>query len=141
MPHMDRDLAETTVLLVEDDAFARLTLAETFRDIGLTVVEASSGDEAWTYIEAGGKFDLLFTDLRMPGKIDGRDLVKLITRKFHDIHVIVASGNPGPSLGVEFKYFLLKPFSAEVAAGLVLTLLKRDSRGTPGNPPNTTGHF
>jgi CheY-like chemotaxis protein len=117
-----------TVLLVEDEDLVRSVLAEHFQEIDLTVIEATSADQAWANIEAGQKFDILFVDLQLPGAISGRDLVKRVSIKFPDIGIIVASGNPGPTLGIEFEHFLHKPFDAAAAAGLVLRVLRMSGR-------------
>ena len=117
-----------TVLLVEDDDLVRAVLAEHFEEVDLTVVEAVSADQAWTVIESGLKFDILFADLQLPGVISGRDLVQRVSTIFPDVGIIVASGRPGPTLGIEFDHFLHKPFDAAAAAGLVLRVLRMNSR-------------
>lgn len=130
-------LRSPTVLVVEDEPLIRMLLADILRDANLAVVEAISGDEAWRYVEAGGETDLILTDIHMRGKIDGRRLANLIRQHFPHIIVIVASGNPGPSLGVEFKHFLHKPYDLYRAVGLVLQLLERDALESPDNPPGS----
>jgi two-component system cell cycle response regulator CpdR len=118
-----------TVLLVEDDDLVRTVLAEYFQEISLTVIAATSADQAWADIEAGLKFDILFTDLQLPGAISGRDLVKRVSTKFPNAGIIVASGKPGPCLGIEFDHFLHKPFdAAAAAAGLVVLVLRMSDR-------------
>ena len=55
------------VLLVEDEGLIRLTLAETLEDAGYTVVAAGTGDEACALLGGKGRFDVLLTDIQMPG--------------------------------------------------------------------------
>jgi CheY-like chemotaxis protein len=55
-----------TVLIVEDELLIRLDLADHLRSAGLTVVEASTGDEALTVLKANDAVDLVVSDIRMP---------------------------------------------------------------------------
>jgi CheY-like chemotaxis protein len=55
------------ILVVEDEALIRFAIAEALRELGVSVVEAASADEAWQYLTAGGSVDLVFTDHRMRG--------------------------------------------------------------------------
>jgi DNA-binding NtrC family response regulator len=75
------------VLLVEDDPAIREISAMILEDAGMTVHTVSSGDEAEKWLETG-KADVLFTDVRMPGKISGQDLAT----RHADMHVLVTSG-------------------------------------------------
>jgi CheY-like chemotaxis protein len=71
MPHtraeMEPRTAPARILVVEDEPFVRFAMADALRELGVCVVEASSADEAWHYLTAGGSVDLVFTDHRMPG--------------------------------------------------------------------------
>lgn len=63
-----------TVLIVEDEVFPRLAMADYLRECGFHVVEAASGVEAQQLVLAGLKVDLVFSDITMPGGVDGIDL-------------------------------------------------------------------
>ena len=82
------------VLLVEDEGLIRLTLAETLGDAGYTVVEAGTGDEACALLRDKSEFDVLLTDIQMPGSADGID----VARSFHALHpnrpVVFMTGRP-----------------------------------------------
>ena len=80
------------VLLVEDEALIRLVTAEMLRDEGFEVFEARDGDEARALLNDPDTFDVLFTDVRMPGTLDGIDLVLLVRRRHPTIPVLVVSG-------------------------------------------------
>jgi CheY-like chemotaxis protein len=67
-------------------------MAEALRELGVSVVEAASGDEAWQYLTAGGAADLVFTDHRMPGSMTGSQLAAWIRRHRPLLGVIVTSG-------------------------------------------------
>jgi CheY-like chemotaxis protein len=80
------------ILLVEDDHLIRMTAGDFLRDEGFEVEEASSGDEAALRLVGPEFFDVLFTDVQMPGKMDGVH-VATHARGFHPaIILIVASG-------------------------------------------------
>ena len=55
------------ILLVEDEPLIRFAMAEALRELGVSVVEAASADEAWQYLTAGAA-DLVFTDHQMPDR-------------------------------------------------------------------------
>ena len=67
-------MAARRVLLVEDEGLIRLMIAETLPDDGFDVVQAENGDEVISLLDQVVSFDVLFTDLQMPGKLDGIDV-------------------------------------------------------------------
>ena len=73
---------ELTVLLVEDEVLTRLMLADELRSQGLQVLEASNADEALTVLQSSLLVHLLFTDIRMPGEMDGVALAKFAHARF-----------------------------------------------------------
>ena len=85
-------MATARVLLVEDEGLIRLAAAEVLQDEGFEVVEARDGNEAVQLLRGPDAFDVLFTDVRMPGALDGVD-VATHARGLHPmIHVLVVSG-------------------------------------------------
>ena len=80
------------ILVVEDEALIRFAIAEALRELGVSVVEAASADEAWQYLTAGGSVDLVFTDHRMPGSMTGGQLATRIRLQYPSLVVIVTSG-------------------------------------------------
>ena len=67
-------VAPARILVVEDEPLTRFAMAEALRDLGVSVVEAASADEAWQYLMAGGSVDLVFTDHWMSGSMTGAQL-------------------------------------------------------------------
>jgi CheY-like chemotaxis protein len=68
-------MARRSVLLVEDDPDVRAFFAEVLQDQGgCSVTEVGTGEEALALLRGGARFDLLFTDVRMPGKLNGFEL-------------------------------------------------------------------
>jgi CheY-like chemotaxis protein len=85
-----------TILIVEDEALVRLALLEYLEEQGFAVLEASNADEAVSLIKkAKLEPDLVFTDVRMPGAMDGLGLSRWLREQRPDIPVIVASGHAG----------------------------------------------
>ena len=83
------------VLLVEDDVLLRFLLAEKLRKAGLGVIEAANADEAFSYIQTAAQIDLLFTDVQMPGSMDGVGLARRIRTGYPSVRIILTSGNTG----------------------------------------------
>lgn len=84
-------MAPVRVLLVEDEACIRFIAAEVLQDEGFEVVEAWDGDEAARLLDGSCLFDVLFTDVQMPGLIDGIDLAMHARQRHPMIHLIVVS--------------------------------------------------
>jgi CheY-like chemotaxis protein len=119
----EEDLLPAHVLLVEDEALIRALLADELRVSGLTVVEAGTADEAWDYLTAGGRADLVFSDVTMPGSMDGVELAKRVRESYPRVKVIVTSGNPGPRNVSELGVFLPKPYRLDRATEMTLKIL------------------
>ncbi len=85
-------MAAARVLLAEDEMLIRLMTAEHLRDEGFEVVEAWDGDEAARLLDGPGRFDVLFTDVQMPGLLDGVDVALHARRRYAAIPVLVVSG-------------------------------------------------
>ncbi len=85
-------MATTRVLLVEDELLIRLMTAEMLRDEGFEVFEAQHGDEARALLDDPDNFDVLFTDVRMPGPLDGIDVALHARHRRPTIPVLIASG-------------------------------------------------
>jgi CheY-like chemotaxis protein len=96
MPHMHHGLTEgaklpTTVLIAEDEFIIRLTIAEFLREEGYEVIETANADEALDVFRAGIPVDLLFTDVRMPGTMDGCALAQKVRAEWPTTPVILTS--------------------------------------------------
>ncbi len=81
-----------TVLLVEDDADVRASLADQISGLGYHVIEASDGVEALSQFEISPRVDLLLTDVVMPGGLNGLDLARQLRELQPDLHVIYTTG-------------------------------------------------
>jgi CheY-like chemotaxis protein len=81
-----------TILLVEDEALIRLELADYLRGCGYKVVEAANAEEAMNILQSETQVDLVFTDVQMPGAIDGFGLTRWVRQHRSAIKVILTSG-------------------------------------------------
>src|SRR3954468_7298146 len=69
-------MAGISVLLVEDEALICLMVSEALSEGGFEVHEVSNADEALRYIGGGGAVDVLFTDINLPGRMNGAELAQ-----------------------------------------------------------------
>ena len=105
------DPERPTVLLVEDEVLIRLMIADELRGQGLQVLEASNADEALTILERSLSVHLLFTDVRMPGRMDGLALAKLAQARFPRLKLIIASSRePEEPSRASADAFISKPY-------------------------------
>jgi CheY-like chemotaxis protein len=81
-----------TILVVEDDRLVRDHALTQLRSLGYATLEAANATEALAIIEAGHEVDLLFTDIIMPGAMNGRQLACEVKRSRPDIKVLYTSG-------------------------------------------------
>jgi len=82
------------ILLVEDEAEIRAMLAEVLADAGHEVVEADSGDSAALLLDGPANFDLLVTDITMPGLLDGIGLAALFRALHASRPILYITGRP-----------------------------------------------
>jgi PAS domain S-box-containing protein len=80
------------VLVVEDNPKVRRLSVERIRDLGYETLEAGSGDAAMDILESGARVDLIFSDLVMPGRLNGYDLAATVQDKFPEIKILLTSG-------------------------------------------------
>lgn len=102
-----------TVLLVEDDMAVRMTFAITLEDLGYRVLQAADAEAALATL-AATEVNVLLTDLRMPGRLDGLELVEVARAGNPELPVVVAAGYLDLSNGRRLpadSMFLQKPCS------------------------------
>jgi PAS domain S-box-containing protein len=80
------------VLIVEDDTLVRKYVTAQLQSLGYRTLEASNAAEAVAVADRGTAFDLLFTDVIMPGAMNGRELAREMTRRRPDLKVLFTSG-------------------------------------------------
>ena len=104
------------VLLVEDEDTVRAVAERALVRAGYTVTAAADGDEGLAYVEQGAQFDLVLSDVVMPG-MDGPAMVKAIRARHPALPVLFMSGYAEEQLRKEIDiadvYFLPKPFTVQ----------------------------
>ncbi len=105
-----------TVLVVEDDADARATLAAMMTELGYRVLEAENGVSALPILEQERPVNILLSDVIMPGGMSGIDLAKAARKRRPDLKVLFVSGYDRTAIAQATRYddslrLLNKPFS------------------------------
>jgi CheY-like chemotaxis protein len=104
--------AGPSVLVVEDEWLVRALIVETLREAGCAVTEAASADEAVRALKASAPPDILVTDVRLPGTMNGLALAESVRRTLPRMKVIVTSGHAAPEDAARVAHaFLAKPFA------------------------------
>jgi CheY-like chemotaxis protein len=80
------------VLIVDDEPLVRLCAVETVADAGFEVIEAANADEAIRILESRSDIHVVFTDVHMPGSMDGLKLAHAVRNRWPPIKIIVTSG-------------------------------------------------
>lgn len=120
--------ATLPILVVEDEALIRAGIVAEFEHAGFDVCEAPSADEAIALLEHGTLVSAVVTDLRMPGRVDGRFLVKWLAEHRPGIPVIVVSGyavdlQSDPALCV--AAVVTKPYDGSALVAMLQQLVGR----------------
>lgn len=111
------------VLVVEDDPLVRDLLAGNLQSAGFAVSEAETGDEALRLFLTHQQYDLVFTDVQMPGSIDGLGLAQAVHDRNPALPVIVTSGALGRGSVPGPFHFIAKPYRWAAAKDMVFSAL------------------
>ena len=113
------------VLVVEDEPLIRLTAVDLLEDEGFKVIEAGSGDEGLVLLRAHPDIRVLFTDVHVPGSLDGLALAHIAAAEYRHVRLLIVSGRGVPEAHSlpEGASFFLKPYEvstviAHVHAGM-----------------------
>lgn len=85
------------VLVVEDELVLRLRAVDIVEDAGFTAIEAVNADQALSILESRSDISLLFTDIQMPGTLDGLMLAHAVHKRWPAIKIVLVSGQVNPS--------------------------------------------
>ncbi|RYE03933.1 MAG: response regulator [Sphingomonadales bacterium] len=101
-----------TILVVEDEFLVRMLICDELRYVPYTVIEAVTADEAVEFLKSGVQVDLILSDVRMPGSLDGLGLLAFVQANYPDVPVIITSGHldAGAALAEGAAQFLPKPY-------------------------------
>jgi len=117
-----------TILLVEDDVDVALFTVAALKRLGYHVLEAQDGPCALRLIDDGCDFDMLLTDVALPGGLNGRQVAEEVRRRRPDMRVLFTSGYARDALGRDGRLdegltFLPKPFTLSLLAEKVREVL------------------
>jgi CheY-like chemotaxis protein len=109
------------VLVVEDDFLIRAGASDMVRDLGFEVIEAVDADDAIRFLEGTREIAVVFTDIQMPGSMDGLRLIAVVRDRWPPVALLVTSGQLTPAAEdlPSGTRFLPKPYlSAHLKAHL-----------------------
>lgn len=132
---------KAVVLVVEDNAIVRMGAVDLVLSAGYEALEATDADTAIRILESRSDIDLVFTDVQMPGTMDGLKLSHYIRDRWPPVKLIVASGDaileesslPGGSR------FFAKPYDSHTITDAMARLLARDDFIDPAAAADHSG--
>ena len=83
------------ILLVEDEVLVRMVAADVLEDAGFTVLESTNAEEALRLLETRSDVQVLFTDVNMPGALDGLGLAQTVHERSPGVGILIGSGRIG----------------------------------------------
>ena len=117
-----------SILLVEDDALVRNHVAAQLQRLGYQVTALDCAPKALALLQDGCGFDLVVSDIRMPGELNGRDLARALRQLYPALPVLLTSGFPDND-GIPHELghvgFLPKPYRRQELADKVGMMLGR----------------
>ena len=121
-----------TILVVEDEVLVRAMISEELRFHGYTVIEAASADEALAVLRSHLNVDMVVTDKRMPGALDGAGLVRTLRSEFPAVKIVMAAVEaPEAAVRGLLDGFVSKPFSPSQLSRFVRTLIASPLKSLP----------
>lgn len=115
------------VLVVEDETMIRWIAIEGLEDAGYQVLDAANAQDALAILGSRSDVGVLFTDVNMPGRLDGLQLAELVHAKWPDISLIVTSARGLDRAVPDDGDFLSKPYSVEE----ITSAVAKKSRSSP----------
>lgn len=108
-------------MVVDDEPLIRMVASDSLEASGLTVIEAGDADEALALLRRHPEIGLLFTDINMPGEMDGFGLAARAINAHPDLRLVMASGREyfAEAALPDHGKFLAKPYSAGELVALV----------------------
>lgn len=113
-PSAHQDSAfQRVILLLEDNFWTRYTAAEFLRGMGYRVIEGKDADEGVSVLSAGSRIDAVFSDIRMPGSLDGIAFARWVAERHPHIPVLLTSASPPANAALQrgmLQRFIPKPY-------------------------------
>jgi CheY-like chemotaxis protein len=116
--------SRAVVLIVEDEILLRMNAVDMVQDAGYGVIEASTADEAIEILESRDDISVVFTDIQIPGQMDGLKLARAVRGRWPPIKIIATSGRLRLSSDdlPEGGRFLPKPYTTHQVSVLLAEL-------------------
>lgn len=114
-----------TVLVVEDETIIRLAMVSDMEQAGFSVAEARNADEAIAILEHRPDIHAIFSDIQMPGSMDGIDLANLVARRWPEKRIVMTSGAGGPRpdrLPAQSRY-VAKPYESRQVVAAIASIV------------------
>ncbi|WP_151637450.1 hybrid sensor histidine kinase/response regulator [Noviherbaspirillum aerium] len=99
-----------TLLLVEDDALVRESMAPALSNAGFRVVAAADGEQALAMLDSEPSISMVLSDIVMPGGVSGIDLARIVRERFPHIRVVLATGYTETRVDMPHVGLLAKPY-------------------------------
>ena len=113
-----------TVLVVEDEPIVRMYAVDVLEDAGYDVIEAGDAAQALAKLDAHPDIALMFSDINMPGEMDGFALAREVHRRRPDVRLILTSGKMATDKAAAgIDAFVHKPYSADGLTRLLYATL------------------
>jgi CheY-like chemotaxis protein len=119
-----------TVLFVEDDPLVRQTVLLALEHSGFKVIEAASGDEALVLLEANASVEFVFSDVVMPGEVNGVELARIVAARYPHLHVVLASGHNELEIDLEKVKLIGKPYDVVSVVNMLVSLRTIGGQGS-----------
>lgn len=84
---------QVSILVIEDEPLIRMDIVDQLGDEGFVVYEAADADQALDVLDAHGDISLVFTDVDMPGSMDGLKLAAAVRDRWPPVRIIITSGH------------------------------------------------
>jgi CheY-like chemotaxis protein len=127
---MDTDAPRCkTILVVEDEALIRIWATDLLEENGFSVLEAKDADAALKLLQSRHDVKLLFTDVQMPGSLNGMELAREVHARWPHILLVITSGRERPTRAEipDDGRFVAKPYSGEELLGQIKDLMYKSS--------------
>ena len=121
----------TCVLVVEDEPIVRMDAAVTLEDEGFDVIEAATAQVALSTLEQiDGNVDALFTDVDMPGGLDGLELAEIVSSRWPRVALVVTSAVVRASAEMpDHGVFMEKPYTSSAPVQVIKDQIAQKQRG------------
>lgn len=119
-------MPQAIILIIEDEPIIRMTVADDFVAAGFEVLEASNADEALAILESERQITAIFSDIDMPGSMDGLELAWLVRDRWPPVQIILTSGHKKPQTRElpDRVHFFPKPYLHQTVISALKSLIE-----------------